>query len=196
MMSKINLKRPINQKRQVVFIHLTGLSGWWWWLLLVNNCVWGYDSQVSNRIDKWPEEHYTGGEVIMLEAALAPVWICLLQNLCLQPHLWGWTWHPHKNWLVIAIFICNTNFLHLPKWIERLLARTLTLPTTSVFWGFFQISLHSVCISALLEFSFHGCISIIFLYHPPFHKVNKCVWHVKRSMPEMRFIDLRRIWNA
>lgn len=44
----INLKGPINQKRQLVFIHGTGLSGWWWWLILVNNCV----SQVSDRITK------------------------------------------------------------------------------------------------------------------------------------------------
>lgn len=48
----INLKGPINQKRQLVFIHGTGLSGWWWWLILVNNCVWGCDSQVSDRITK------------------------------------------------------------------------------------------------------------------------------------------------
>lgn len=194
----INLKGPINQKRQLVFIHRTGLSGWWWWLILVNNCVWGCDSQVSDRITKNMNDQKNiipGGSNNVRSSLVTWVNPSSSESVSTASSLRLNLASPQK-------LTSDSHFYLQYKFSppSKMVGPDLPLLFFGVFFGcfcfFFNIFLQSVYISALLEFSSHGYISIIFLYHPPFQKVNKCVWDVKRSMPEMRFIDLKRIWNA
>lgn len=94
---------------------------------------------------------------------------------------------PQKE-LIFAIQIFSTKFSYILKWI--VLKPWHYFPSLSVS------NFPPFCVYLRFEFSFYGHISIIFFYHPPFQKVNRCVQDVKRSGPEMRFIDLKRIWNG
>lgn len=185
----INLKGPNNQKRQLVFIHGTGLSGWWWWLILVNNCVWGCDSQVSDRITKNinDQKNIIPGGSNNVRSSL-DTWVNLSSSECVSA--------ASSLRLNLASPQKPTSDSHFYWQYKFSPPSKMIGPDLPLLFFFFHISLQSVYISALLEFSSHGYISIIFFYHPPFQKVNKCVWDVKRSMPQMRFIDLKRIWNV
>lgn len=122
----------------------------------------------------------------MLEPALAPDSFCLHQNLRLAAG--GSSEHPLPSscWRTLTCFRDGGRghkplacFGSAPK-REKTRQHLDQVP---------KMSLYSVYICALFEFSFYGHISIIFLYHPPFQKANNCVQDVKRSMLEMRFID-------